>query len=95
MGNSRECIDKLEVRLKELESEIRELGELADKAVNEVKDDYRHQIEDLFLKKTEVQDKVSKLQRAGGDVWEDMKTGTELSWEAFDESVKNRIKNTK
>ena len=41
----------MEVRLKELESEIRELGELADKAVDEVKDDYRHQIEEFFLKK--------------------------------------------
>ena len=37
MGNRTECIDKLAVRLKELESEIRELGELADKAIRRLK----------------------------------------------------------
>lgn len=95
MGHSKECIDKLALRLKELEVEIQELGELADKALLEAKAEYRQQISDLFLKKSEVQDKVSKLQKAGSNAWEDMKAGSELSWEAFDESVKSRIKNKK
>ena len=90
MGNRRECIDKLAVRLKELESEIRDLGELADKAVLEVLAEYRQQIKDLFLKKSEVQDKVSKVQGASEKVWEDMKAGTELSWEAFNDTVKKQ-----
>ena len=95
MENRREYIEKLAVRLKELENEILELGELADKAVLEAKDEYLQQINDLFLKRTEVEDKVSKVQGASGDAWEDMKAGGELSWEAFEESVKSRIKNIK
>jgi len=95
MGNSGEYIDRLNARLKDMEREISEISELADKALLEVKTDYRQQINDLFLKRTYVQDKVNKIQRGGGDAWEDMKAGTELSWEAFDESVKSRIKNIK
>jgi hypothetical protein len=36
-----------------------------------------------------VQDKIRKVQNTGGDVWEDMKAGSELSWEAFDDSIRS------
>ena len=95
MENRREYIDKLAARLKELESEISELEKIADKAVSEVKAEYRQQIKDLFLKKEELQDKVNKIQKSGGNAWEDMKAGTDLSWEVFNESAKNALKKTK
>ena len=90
MGNRRECIDKLAVRLKELENEIRELGELADKAVLEAKAEYRQQIDDLFLKKEALKEKVNSIQKASGNAWEDMKAGGELSWEVFNNAVKKQ-----
>ena len=62
---------------------------IADKAVEEVKAEYRQQIKDLFLKKEKLQDKVDKHQKASGNAWEDMKAGTELSWEVFHDSVKS------
>jgi phage host-nuclease inhibitor protein Gam len=89
MENRREYIDKMVARLKELESEISELEKIADKAVAEVKAEYRQQIKDLFLKKEELQNKVSKIQDASGNAWEDMKAGAELSWEVFEDSVKS------
>jgi predicted nuclease with TOPRIM domain len=95
MENQREYIDKMAARLKELESEISELGKMADKAVAEVKADYRQQIKELFLKKEELQYKVSKIKEASGNAWEDMKAGAELSWEVFNESVKNASKKIK
>ena len=82
-------------RLKDLESEILELEELADKAVLEVKAEYQEQINNLFLKKAEVQDKVNKIKKASGDAWEDMKAGAELSWEVFNESAKKAFKKIK
>ncbi len=91
MKKTREYSDLMAARLKELEREIRELEELADKAILEVKADYRQQINDLFLKKAAVQNKVSKLQKAGGNAWEDMKAGAELSWEVLNDSVKPSI----
>ena len=91
MENTSDYIELMAARLKELDREIRELEEFADKAIREVKADYRQQINDLFLRKAEVQDKVSKVQEACGDVWEDMKAGTELSWEVLNDSVKPLI----
>ncbi len=89
MENHREYIDKLAAGLKELESEINELEKIADKALAEVKAEYRQQIEDLFLKKEELQNKVAKIRKASGNAWEDMKAGAELSWEVFQDSVKS------
>jgi phage host-nuclease inhibitor protein Gam len=88
MENRREYIDKMAARLKELENEISELEKIADKAVAEIKAEYSQQIKDLFLKKEELQDKVSKVKEAGGNAWEDMKAGNKLSWEVFQDSVK-------
>ena len=82
-------------RLKELESEISELGKIADKAVAEVKAEYHQQIQDLFFKKEELQTKVFKIREASGSAWEDMKAGSELSWEVFEDSVKSRKRNPK
>jgi hypothetical protein len=95
MEKRREYIDKLAARLKELESEISELEKIADKAVEEVKAEYHQQIEDLFLKKAKVQDHGYKLEKSSGNAWEDMKAGTGLSWEVFNESAKNALKKTK
>jgi hypothetical protein len=88
LENRREYIDKLAAGLKELESEISELEKIADKAVAEVKAEYRQQIEDLFLKKEELQNTFAKIRNASGNAWEDMKAGTELSWEVFQDSLK-------
>jgi hypothetical protein len=90
LENRREYIEKMAVRLKELESEISELGKIADKAVAEVKAEYYQQIKDLFFKKEELQKKVSNVREAGGNAWEDMKAGAELSWEVFNESSKSK-----
>ena len=95
MENRRENIDRMAARLKELEREISELGKIADKAVAEVKAEYHQQIQDLFLKKEELQKKVSKIREASGNAWEDMKAGAELSWEVFEDSVKNNLKKKK
>ena len=95
MENAKKQIEKMATRLKELEQEIRELEKLADKAVAELRADYSQQIKDLFLKKDELQTKVSKVIEAGGNAWEDMKAGSELSWEVFEDSVKNNLKKKK
>jgi hypothetical protein len=88
LENRREYIDIIAERLEELDREIGKLEKLADEAVEEVKADYRKQIEYLFLKKAKVQDQVDKLKKASGNAWEDMKAGTELSWEVFQDSLK-------
>ena len=95
MDNNREYIVKMAARLKELDGEISKLEMIADKAFEEMKAEYHQQIDDLFLKKAKVQDQVDKLQKASGNAWEDMKAGTELSWEVFENSVKIPMKKKK
>jgi predicted Zn-dependent protease with MMP-like domain len=93
MNYKGEYIDRMAARVRELDSEIRELEELANKAVEEVKSEYREQINNLFLKKEELKDQVNRIQTAGGNAWEDMKAGTELSWEVFNDTVRKESKN--
>jgi phage host-nuclease inhibitor protein Gam len=88
-----EYIEKISERLKELDREISKLEKAADKAVEAVKAEYRQQITDLFLKKAKVHEQIDKLQEASGNAWEDMKAGTELSWEVFRDSVERMRKN--
>jgi hypothetical protein len=88
MDNKRFYIEKIAYRLEELEREIVNLEKLADKAIEEVKAEYHKQIKDLFLKKEELRNKVAKIREASGNAWEDMKAGTELSWEVFHDTVK-------
>jgi len=95
MGNRREYIEKMAARLKDLESEIRELEVIADKAMAEVKAEYQEEINELFLKKEAVQNKLLKIREVTGNAWEDMKAGVEMSWEAFQDSVKSELKNKK
>ena len=88
MDNKRMYIEKIADRLEELEKEIVNIENIADKAIEEVKAEYHKQIKELFLKKEELQNKVAKIRDASGNAWEDMKAGTELSWEVFQDSIK-------
>jgi hypothetical protein len=92
MHHRGEYIDKIAERVRELDVEIRDLEEIANRAVEEVKAKYHEQINDLFIRKEDLKEKVNRIRSASGNAWEDMKTGTELSWEAFEESVNSRIK---
>lgn len=85
----REYIDMMDARLTELDDEIRELRDTADKAVIALKVDYRKQVNALFLKKEALKHEVNQIKEVGGNAWEDIKAGVELSWEALNESVKN------
>ena len=89
MKNRREYIEKIAARLKELDDEISELEIIADKAAEEVKAEYHQQIKDLFLKKENLQNKVTGIREASGNAWEDMKAGARLSWEVLNDSVKS------
>jgi hypothetical protein len=88
LKNRREYIDIITDRLEEIDREMSNLEKLADKAIEEVKAEYHKQIKDLFLKKEVLQNKVAKIREASGNAWEDMKAGTELSWEVFQDSIK-------
>jgi methionine salvage enolase-phosphatase E1 len=88
MENRRELVARLSARVRELDIEIKELEAIAGRTAEEVKAEYHEQIINLFLRKEELNDKVNRLQKASGDAWKDMKAGTELSWEVFNDAIK-------
>jgi phage host-nuclease inhibitor protein Gam len=87
MDYSGKYIEIMAARVNDLDREIGELEAIADKAVEEIKADYHKQIKELLFKKEELQNKVTQIREASGSAWEDMKAGTELSWEVFNDSV--------
>jgi hypothetical protein len=95
MENRREYIEKIAVRLKELDHEISELEMIADKAAEEVKAEYHQQIKELFFKKENLQNKITSIRETSGNAWEDIKAGAVLSWEVLNDSVKSRKRKPK
>jgi hypothetical protein len=95
MESLKENIENIITKLKVLDIELHELETLTEKALAEVKADYQNQIEALFLRKETLTTNLKQLQEAGKNVWEDMKAGTELSWEVFRDSVKSEFKKKK
>jgi hypothetical protein len=95
MENRKEYYELMIARLAVLDNEIQKLEGMTDRAVEEVKDEYRQQIEELFLKKEAVEHKLLKIRNASGNAWEDMKAGVDLSWEVFHDSVKKAFRKIK
>jgi hypothetical protein len=95
MDYSGKYIEIMAARVNDLDRQIGELEAFADKALEEIKADYRHQVKELFLKKEKLQNKVAGVEKASGNAWEDMKAGTGLSWEVFNDAVKSTKKKTK
>lgn len=64
MGNHKENIDKLVIKLRVLESRIQKLELITDEVLHEVESEYQLQIKELIHKKEEAQQKLSDLKHA-------------------------------
>ena len=80
---------KLEAQLREWKNDIDKMKAKADKADAEAKLEYYKQIEELRTKQEAAQKKLTELKSAGGDAWEDLKTGIDLAWKSLGEAVKS------
>ncbi|MGH7597599.1 MAG: coiled coil domain-containing protein [bacterium] len=78
MKDKKSYLQNLADQLHQWDVEIDELNARAAKA--EAKTEHLNEIDDLRAKKEAAQSQMKKLQEAGDDAWDDMKTGVEKSW---------------
>lgn len=95
MSHRDEYVRKMQQKLEEWNIEIDKLGAKADGVKGDLKLEYSEQIASLKAKQAVARKKIGELQQAGDSAWEDLKSGSELAWDALREAVdsaKSRFK---
>jgi len=80
MDDKQSYLQKLAAQLQQWDKEIDQLKVKADIAKAEAKTELLKQIDELRAKKQTAQGRLSELQAAGDEAWDDIKTGVEKSW---------------
>lgn len=73
-------LDKLEENLKEFNRKLDEIKVIAADAQDDLKAEYRSQVQDLETKRDNLVIKLGQLKEASGQAWDDLKVGTERTW---------------
>ena len=79
---------KLEARLDQWRAEIDKLEAKAVEAGADARIEYRDQLETLRGKQAEARRKLSELDDATSDAWQDLKGGIERAWTDLGDAVK-------
>ncbi|MBN1277161.1 MAG: hypothetical protein JXA35_06685 [Deltaproteobacteria bacterium] len=84
-------VQKMKAKMDEWNADIDKLEAKAAQAKAESKIEYEKQLEDLRAKRSDMEYKLTELKQAGDSAWEDLKTGIELAWDSFSDSVKSAV----
>ena len=87
MSSRDEYLRKLQEKLEEWNAEIDRLTAKAGEVTTDVKNECDSQIDSLKAKQSVTRQKIEELQHAGGNAWEDLKSGVELSLTAMGEAI--------
>ncbi len=79
---------KLQAQMDEFAKEIDKLKIKADKTAAYAKVEYYNQIQELRTMQYEANRKLTELEKANDDEWEDLKAGMDSAWD----SLSNRLK---
>jgi len=88
MGDRKEYIDKMAIKLKEWDDEILKLQDKATNSTDKIKVEIEDHIKDLQSHKEVANQKFNDLNGVGKETWEDLKAGAELTFDALGDSVK-------
>jgi len=80
-------LQKLETQIQEWDVKLADLKAKAQEATTEVRADYEKQLETLTEKRDIAQVKIQELRLRAGDVWEDLKSGTEKAWDEMQKAL--------
>ncbi len=86
MSSKDSYIAKVKAQLDELKAELDILDTQVSKAKADTKIKYQEQIGELHQKHAELARRLTKIQEAREDVWEDLKGGFENVWDSMKES---------
>lgn len=81
-------LDKMDTQLYQWESNIEELKNKAEKAKDDVKQEYLKQVDALTEKKDSAKKKLQDLKAANEEVWTDLKKIVDKSWTDMKSSLK-------
>jgi len=73
-------LEKLEENLKEFNTKLDEIKAIAAEAQDDLKAEYRSQVQELETKRDNYAIKFGQLKEASGQAWDDLKVGTERTW---------------
>jgi phosphoenolpyruvate synthase/pyruvate phosphate dikinase len=80
-------VEKLKARLDEWNADLDKLHAKAREATADQKLQFEKQMESVRARKDEVKQKLSEIQSAGENAWEQVKEGTDDAWNRLKEAV--------
>ena len=91
MDTKDEFVRKLHSKLDQCKNEIDALVAKVDQTEEQVKTEFRQQIEALHSKRDEVHRQLYELEQASESAWEDMKLGIEIAVGDISEAINSAI----
>ncbi len=89
MSTRDEYVRKMHLLLDKGNAEIDALAAKAEHAEAGARETYRKQIATLRTRQDEARTRLESLRNAGEGVWQDMKAGVELAWDAIGEALES------
>lgn len=84
---------KIEARIAEWNAEMDKLRAQARRLAAEGRIEAESRLQELTIKKKAAEAKLSELRNAGGDAWQELKSGIDRAVRELDESVKRAASN--
>lgn len=79
--------EKLETQIQDWDAKLADLRAKTQETTAEIRADYEKQFEMLTEKRNAAQAKMQELRSRAGDVWEDLKGGTEKAWDEMQKAL--------
>lgn len=91
MKSKKEFIAKLHSKIDEWDAEIDKLSAKAAVVEAESREEYFKQIAELKSKRMQIEEKLKKVQDAGEEAWQDLKSGIDLALESMNEAISSAL----
>lgn len=89
MTTRKEYIEKVSIKLKNLDTALTKLESQAAAAAGELRREIEKEIKEIKQSRSTLEGNIDELRAAGDDAWEDIKTGADLAWQSISISVQN------
>ena len=89
MDSKEKFIKTLHAKIDQWDAEIDKLSAKAAMIEAESKEEYYKQIADLKTKRSQIEERLVKVQHSGEEAWQDLKSGLDLAFETMSEALKS------
>lgn len=85
--SKKDYVEKLEAKLKEWSADIKKLKDAAEVSEAMIKKEYHKVVEDLHSKSEDLKKRLQQLKEESGEVWDEIKYGTENAWREMKDAI--------